>query len=250
MTENTIQANKGTNESKAPLSGATAEPDKMPGKTTAVTAEPGKMVRGGFGGARPFSPRGAGGPRGGSSRPGGARQGHGGARQGAPRKGGPRGGQSFERTRPEFDSKLIQIRRVARVVAGGRRFSFSVALVAGNRKGSVGVGVGKAGDTALAVEKAMKNAKKNMIKVRLTNTMSLPHEVNAKESSARVMIIPAPGRGMVAGSAVRNVLDLVGAKDVSAKILSGSKNKLNIARAAVKALSQIQTKRPVAAINK
>lgn len=215
MTENTTQVNKDTNESKAPGVGARG-------------ASP-----------RPFSPRGAGGPRGGAGR--------GGARGGAPRKGGPRGGQSFERARPEFDSKLIQIRRVARVVAGGRRFSFSVALVAGNRKGSVGVGVGKAGDTALAVEKAMKNAKKNMIKVRLTNTMSLPHEVNAKESSARVMIIPAPGRGMVAGSSVRNVLDLVGAKDVSAKILSGSKNKLNIARAAVKALSQIQTKRPAAA---
>lgn len=242
MTENTTQVNKDTNESKAPLA-TTA--------TTAATAEPGKMVRGASG-ARPFSgPRGAGAPRGSH---GGARQGagqgrggHGGARQGgAPRKGGSRGGaQGFERARPEFESKLIQIRRVARVVAGGRRFSFSVALVAGNRKGSVGVGVGKAGDTALAVEKAMKNAKKNMIKVRLTNTMSLPHEVNAKESSARVMVIPALGRGMVAGSAVRNVLDLVGAKDVSAKILSGSKNKLNIARATVKALSQIQTKRPV-----
>lgn len=229
MTENTTQTNKGASESKAPV------------------AETGKTLAGarGVSGARPFSPRGAGGPRGAAGR-GGARGGHGGARQGAPRKGGPRGGQSFERARPEFDSKLIQIRRVARVVAGGRRFSFSVALVAGNRKGSVGVGVGKAGDTALAVEKAMKNAKKNMIKARLTNTMSLPHEVAAKESSARVMIIPAPGRGMVAGSAVRNVLDLVGAKDVSAKILSGSKNKLNIARAAVKALSQIQTKRPVA----
>lgn len=221
MTENTTQVNKGTNEGKAPSAGVPRTP------------------------ARPFSPRGAGGPRGGAGRPGAA--GRGGARGGAPRKGGPRGGQSFERARPEFDSKLIQIRRVARVVAGGRRFSFSVALVAGNRKGSVGVGVGKAGDTALAVEKAMKNAKKNMIKVRLTNTMSLPHEVNAKESSACVMIIPAPGRGMVAGSSVRNVLDLVGAKDVSAKILSGSKNKLNIARAAVKALSQIQTKRPAAA---
>ncbi len=192
------------------------------------------------------SPRSFGGPRSGAPR-GGARSGgpaRPGARGGAPRKGGSRGG-SFERVRPEYDSKLIQIRRVTRVVSGGRRFSFSVALVAGNRKGSVGVGIGKAADTSLAVEKATKNAKKNMIKVRLTNEMSIPHRVEAKEASACVMIMPAPGRGMVAGSSVRNVLELAGIKNVSAKILSGSKNKLNNARAAVKALEQIQTKRPV-----
>lgn len=192
------------------------------------------------------SPRSFGGPRSGAPR-GGARPGgpaRPGARGGAPRKGGPRGGGSFERVRPEYDSKLIQIRRVTRVVSGGRRFSFSVALVAGNRKGSVGVGIGKAADTSLAVEKATKNAKKNMIKVRLTNEMSIPHRVEAKEASASVMIMPAPGRGMVAGSSVRNVLELAGIKNVSAKILSGSKNKLNNARAAVKALDQIQTKKP------
>ncbi|MHB1117988.1 MAG: 30S ribosomal protein S5 [Minisyncoccota bacterium] len=187
-------------------------------------------------GARSF-----GGPRGAGSARGGAR---GSARGGGPRKGGsPRAG-GFERARPEFDNKLIQIRRVTRVVAGGRRFAFSVALVAGNRKGSVGVGIGKAADTAAAIEKAMKNAKKNMIKVRLTGDMMIPHEVEAKESSARVMIMPAPGRGMVAGSSVRNVLDLAGIKNVRAKILSGSKNKLNNARAAVKALSELREKKP------
>ena len=158
--------------------------------------------------------------------------------------GGPRRGSSsrggFERARPEFDSKMIQIRRVTRVVAGGRRFAFSVALVAGNRKGSVGVGVGKASDTALAIDKAMKSAKKNMVKIRTSKEMMIPHEVSAKASSARVMIMPAKGRGMVAGSAVRNVLELAGIKNVRAKIFSGSKNKLNIARAAVKALSQLR----------
>lgn len=165
----------------------------------------------------------------------------GGNRGAGPRKGGSRGG--FERARPEFDNKMIQIRRVTRVVAGGRRFAFSVALVAGNRKGSVGVGVGKASDTALAIEKAMKSAKKNMIKVRLSKEMMIPHEVSAKASSATVMIMPAPGRGMVAGSAVRNVLDLAGIKNVRAKIQSGSKNKLNIARAAIKALSTLRERR-------
>jgi len=174
-----------------------------------------------------------------------ARGGAGAGRPGGPRKGGSpsrggRGGAGFERVRPEFDNKIIQIRRVTRVVAGGRRFSFSVALVAGNRKGSVGVGIGKAADTAAAIEKATKSAKKNMIKVTLTNAMMIPHEVEAKESSARVMIMPAAGRGMVAGSSVRNVLELAGIKNVRAKILSGSKNKLNNARATIKALGQIR----------
>ena len=190
--------------------------------------------------ARSFGgPRGAGASRGGSTSRGPARGGAGAGRG----KGGPRGA-GFERAKPEFDNKLIQIRRVTRVVAGGRRFSFSVAMVAGNRKGSVGVGIGKAADTAAAIEKAMKNAKKNMIKVRLTNEMMIPHEVEAKEASARVMIMPAPGRGMVAGSSVRNVLDLAGIKNVRAKIISGSKNKLNNARAAVKALEQHRAKKP------
>lgn len=151
------------------------------------------------------------------------------------RKMGGRG----ERIKPEFDQKLINIRRVARVVSGGRRFSFSVALIAGNRKGSVGVGLGKAGDTALAIDKALRNAKKNMISVNLTKSMSIPHEVDAKYSSARIIIRPAPQRGTIAGSAARNVIELAGIKDVSAKVMSVSKNKLNIARAAVAALKNI-----------
>lgn len=158
------------------------------------------------------------------------------------RGGGKRGGGrsprfSYERARPEFEHKVINVRRVTRVVAGGRRFSFSVALVAGDRKGSVGVGIGKAGDTALAIEKAMRNAKRHMVKVKFTKNMSIPHDVKAKFSSARIVMMPARGRGIIAGSSVRNVLHLAGAKDVTAKVLSGSKNKLNIARVAVKALS-------------
>lgn len=151
------------------------------------------------------------------------------------RKAGGRG----ERAKPEFDQKLINIRRVARVVAGGRRFSFSVALISGNRKGSVGVGVGKAADTALAIDKATKNAKKNMVNVNLTKSMSIPHEVDAKYSSARIIIRPAPERGIIAGSAARNVIESAGIKDVSAKIMSVTKNRLNIARATVAALKKI-----------
>jgi len=170
-------------------------------------------------------------------------------RRGGPRarsaQGGSRGRRNTrkgfgKRVKSEFDQKVIDIRRVTRVVSGGRRFSFSVALVAGNRKGSVGVGVGKSSDTSSAIEKASRNAKKNMVKLKLTKKMSIPHEVQTKFASTRVLIKPAPGKGLVAGSSVRNVLDLAGVKDVSSKLLSRSKNKLNNARAAVDALKQFK----------
>ena len=129
------------------------------------------------------------------------------------------------------------------MASGGRRFSFSVAVVSGDRKGKVGVGLGKAGDTSLAIDKATRNAKKNMIKVSMTKDLSIAHPVESKYSSARIMIMPAKGRGVIAGSALRNVIELAGIKDINSKIYSGSKNKLNIARATVDALSQLQTKR-------
>ncbi len=141
-----------------------------------------------------------------------------------------------ERIKPEFDTKIIAIRRVTRVASGGRRFTFSVAVVSGDKKGRVGVGLGKAGDTSLAIDKATRHAKKHMIKVRLSPAMTIPHAVEAKFSSAMVMLMPARGRGVVAGSAVRNVVELAGIKDICGKLLSGSKNKLNIARATIKAL--------------
>lgn len=147
------------------------------------------------------------------------------------------------RTKPEFDQKIINIRRVTRVIAGGKRFSFSVALVAGNRKGSVGVGLGKASDTALAIDKAMRDAKKRMINVRVTKTMSIPHEVSAKYSSARVILMPVSGRGLVAGSSVRTVLELAGMKDIVGKLLSGTKNPINNAQAAIKALETLSIPR-------
>lgn len=148
-----------------------------------------------------------------------------------------------EKARQEFDNKTISVRRVTRVVAGGRRFSFSIAMVVGDRKGRVGVGIGKAGDTPIAIEKAMRAAKKNMITVSLNKKGSIPHPVEAKYSSAVVSITPAPGKGVVAGSAVRVILELAGIKEVSSKIFSRSKNKLNIARAAVKALGKLKSKK-------
>lgn len=144
------------------------------------------------------------------------------------------------RIKQEFDSKILDIRRVTRVSSGGRRFSFSVTIIAGDKKGRVGVGIGKAGDTALAVEKATKIAKKNLLMIKTNKYHSIPHPVEAKYNSAVVRMVPAPGRGLIAGSALRDVLELGGVKDINAKILSGSKNKLNIARATIKALKKIK----------
>lgn len=184
--------------------------------------------------ARSYPPRGGAsrGPR--SGGPGGDRRGPGGNRPDS--RGGSRPPRREERPKPEFDSKTIQVRRVTRVVAGGRRFSFSVAIVAGDRKGSVGVGLGKAQDTASAIAKAMHDAKRTMVKVRLTDTKSLAHETKVKLSSARVELRPNFGKGLVAGSSVRTVLELAGITDVTAKVLSPSRNKLNNARVALKAL--------------
>lgn len=159
-----------------------------------------------------------------------------------PRRGGDRRRQSSRppRAKSEFDSKMITIRRVARVVAGGRRFSFSVAIIIGNKKGKVGVGLGKAGDTTLAIDKATRDAKKHMITVNLTEDSSIKHEISSKYNASRVVMMPAPGRGLVAGSSVRPVLELAGVTNVVAKIHSGSKNGLNNARAAIEALKSLK----------
>jgi small subunit ribosomal protein S5 len=157
-------------------------------------------------------------------------------------KRGARGGNRGPRPerKSEFDSKMISIRRVARVVAGGRRFSFSVSIIIGNKKGKVGVGVGKAGDTTLAIDKATREAKKHMITVNLTKDSSIAHDTSAKFSASQVHLIPAPGRGLVAGSSARLVLELAGVTNVIAKMHSGSKNGLNNARATVEALKSLK----------
>ena len=141
---------------------------------------------------------------------------------------------------PEFDQKIIGIRRVVRVMGGGRRFSFSVAMILGDKKGRVGVGVGKAGDTALAIQKAVRSAKNNMFKVERTKESSIRHNVEAKYGASVVEIRPAKGRGLVAGAAARTVLELAGVTDITAKILTRSKNKINIARATVLALKKLE----------
>ena len=160
-------------------------------------------------------------------------------------RGPRRGGKRDERARSEFDQKIVAIRRVTRVMAGGRRFNFSVAIVDGDRKGRVGVGLGKGADTSLAIDKALRDAKKHMIRVPLTKEGRIPHEVQTKFASSEIVMKPAPGKGLVAGSSARTVLELAGVKDVSAKLLSRSKNGLNNARVAIEALREFAKKGPI-----
>ena len=180
----------------------------------------------------PVAPRGGGFQRG-------DRRGGGGDRRG-PR--GPRRDRGGDERRSEFAQKMLGIRRVARVMAGGRRFNFSVCIVIGDKKGRVGVGLGKANDTALAIDKATRHAKKNMITLDLTKTNSIKHNISSKYCASVIEIRPSPGRGLVAGSAVRTVLELAGITDVTAKVLSRSHNPINNARAAMDALMAIAKK--------
>jgi len=146
------------------------------------------------------------------------------------------------RERGEFEQVTIDARRVARVMAGGRRFNFSLVVVIGDKKGRVGVGLGKAADTALAIDKATRDAKKHLFTVPRTKSGSIPHQVSSKYASSIVEIIPSKGRGLVAGSAMRTVLDLAGVTDVVTKIHTRTKNKLTIARATIAALKKLRAK--------
>lgn len=141
----------------------------------------------------------------------------------------------------DYEHKLLDIARVARIVAGGRRFSFRVVVAVGDRSGNVGVGIDKGKDVAQAIDKATRDAKKNLIKVPITEEGTIPHEVYAKYCSARVFLKPAKtGRGLVTGGAMRVICDLAGIQNVTGKILSRSISKINNARATIKALSKLK----------
>lgn len=142
----------------------------------------------------------------------------------------------------EFEQKLLDVARVARVMEGGRRFSFRATVAIGNRKGKVGVGVAKALNVASAVEKATAVAKKNMINI-LISGRSISHKVSSKFGAARINLIPArEGRGIIAGGSVRTILELVGIQDVSSKIM-GSNSKINNAKAAIVALTKLTSQK-------
>lgn len=149
--------------------------------------------------------------------------------------------RKFEQKPGDYEQKLLDIRRVARVTEGGRRFSFRVVVVIGDRAGQVGVGVKKGEDVQAAVEKAVRVAKKNLVKVPINEKGTISHESYGKSSSSRVFLKPAhEGRGIIAGGAVRSICDLAGYKNITAKILSRSGNKLNLARATIDALKKIK----------
>lgn len=153
-------------------------------------------------------------------------------------------GRKGSRTRekePEWQERVVQIRRVTKVVKGGKKLSFRAIVIVGNERGQVGVGVGKASDVIGAVRKGVVDGKKHLVDVPLTKSNSIPHPVNASGGGAKVMMRPAaPGTGVIAGGAVRTVLELAGVRNVLAKQL-GSGNPLNNARAAAKALADLRT---------
>ncbi len=216
-------------------------------KKTEDAERPARAPRsGGAGNRTSGAPASRGGARSGGSAGQGAgnqSRGRGGSSEGGARgrggKGGPR--RFPDKVKPEYDQKILNIRRVTRVMAGGRRFSFSVTLIIGNRKGQVGVGIGKATDTSLAIQKAYNDAKRGLINLKTGEGFTLLHQVEAKSNSARVTLMPNKGRGLVAGSAIRSILEFAGMHDVTARVLSRSKNQLNIARATIKALEPFRT---------
>ena len=141
----------------------------------------------------------------------------------------------------DWQERVVQIRRVTKVVKGGKKLSFRAIVIVGNERGQVGVGVGKASDVIGAVKKGVADGKKHLVEVPLTKANSIPHPTTGMGGGSKVMIRPAaPGTGVIAGGAVRTVLELAGVRNVLAKQL-GSDNPLNNARAAVNALETLRT---------
>jgi small subunit ribosomal protein S5 len=144
----------------------------------------------------------------------------------------------------ELSEKVVFINRSAKVVKGGRRFSFSALIVAGDRKGRVGVGLGKAGEVADAIRKGGESAKRSLVPVSLKDA-TIPHEVYSVYGGAKVLLRPAsPGTGIIAGKTVRAVLDAAGVRDVLSKSL-GSKNAANVVKATIAALQRLRTREAI-----
>lgn len=153
----------------------------------------------------------------------------------------------------EFQEEVLQLDRVTRVVKGGRRLRFRATVAIGDKKGRVGVGIGKASEVVTAIQKAVSRAKTNLITVKLTSGDSIPHMVRVKYKAAQLLIMPAsPGTGVIAGGALRKILHLAGVKNVLSKSL-GSRSGLVNAQASMKALQalrplkehhKVQTKKP------
>lgn len=153
---------------------------------------------------------------------------------------GQRGGQRPPREKSEFDSRFLDIARVARVTKGGKRFSFRVTVVIGDGKSQVGIGVAQGSDVAQAMQKATTQARKHLIRVPLAKG-TIPHEVTAKYHSAVVLLKPARlGSGIKAGGPVRIIAKMAGINNVTSKLLERTTNKINIARATLSALAELK----------
>lgn len=138
----------------------------------------------------------------------------------------------------EFEEEVLQIDRVTRVVKGGRRLSFRATIVIGDRKGRVGIGLGKSTEVATAIRKGLADAKKHLIRVSIKND-TIPHEVRIKYKSAKILIMPAkPGTGIIAGGATRKILALAGVRNILSKSF-GTNNRIVAAQATIKALSSL-----------
>lgn len=148
--------------------------------------------------------------------------------------------RTSQRIPKEYEQKLVDLARVTRVVAGGRRFRFRATVVIGNKKGTVGMGVAKGVDVSTAVEKAVKRAQKNLINVSFSGG-TIPHEIEVKYKGARVLLKPArEGTGVIAGGSIRAVVELAGVRDILSKML-GSQNKISNVRATLQALQNLET---------
>lgn len=152
-----------------------------------------------------------------------------------------RRGNRPPKEKSEFDSRLIDLARVARVTKGGKRFSFRATMVVGDMKGRVGVGVAQGHDVQQAMEKSTQSAKKKLLKVNIVNG-TIAHELKYKYHSAVVILKPAPqGNGVKAGGPVRVIAKLAGIHNITAKLIQRTNNKINIARATIGALAQLKT---------